>query len=209
MSAHRAKSTMAHATTTQDPTLRRRLSASALALALFGSLMSVGVLAVFTDTAAVGANAFATGSIDITTSPTTALVTYSNMMPGDTVTAPLTVTNVGAASRYAVSSTATNADAKGLKDQLVLTIKSGVTTCTNAGFAATGTSAYTGDLDAAAGLVIGNATQGADAGDRALAAGASETLCFQVSLPLATGNTFMTAASTATFTFSAEQTANN
>jgi hypothetical protein len=41
-----------------------------------------------------------------------------------------------------------------------------------------------------------------------LALGA-ETLCFKVELPLATGNLFQTAATTATFTFDAEQTKNN
>ena len=127
-------------------------------------------------------------------------------------TNPLTVTNAtgSLAARYSTSSVATNADAKGLKDQLVLTIKTGVTTCTNAGSAATGTSIYTGDLDSTAGKLVGDVAQGAQAGDRALAAGvASETLCFQVSLPSATGNACTSAATTATFTFDAEQTANN
>jgi hypothetical protein len=42
-----------------------------------------------------------------------------------------------------------------------------------------------------------------------LAAGASEVLCFRVSLPLSTGDTFQGANSDATFSFAAEQTANN
>ena len=206
------RTTMSGALTTKEPTLQRRLAATALALLLFTSLMTVGVLAVFTDTAAVGANAFATGKIDITTSPTTAVVAFASMVPGDSVTNPLTVTNAtgSLAARYSISSVATNADAKGLKDQLVLTIKTGVTTCTNAGFAATGTSIYTGDLDSTAGKLVGDVAQGAQAGDRELAAGvASGTLCFQVLLPSATGNAFTSAATTATFTFDAEQTANN
>lgn len=209
MPAHRAKSTKA--TTMQDPTLRRRLSATALALFLFGSLMTVGVLALFTDTEAVAANAFDTGKIDITTTPTTALVAFTNMMPGDSVTRDLVVTNAAGsqAARYSVSSVATNTDTKGLKDQLVLTIKTGVTTCTNAGFTADGTQLYTGDLDSSAGKLIGDVAQGPDAGDRALAVSATETLCFKVSLPIGTGNGFASAASTATFTFGAEQTANN
>jgi spore coat-associated protein N len=212
VSAHSASSlvtTAAHATTGQDPTLRRRLYSTALVLLLFGSLSTVGVLALFTDSEAVGANAFSTGTIDISTSPSTALVAFSGMMPGDSVTNPLVVTNGGGAARYSVASSATNTDAKGLKDQLVLTIKTGVTACTNAGFATDGTQLYTGDLDSSAGKLIGDVAQGADSGDRALAVSASETLCFKVSLPLATGNAFTSAASTATFTFDAEQTANN
>ena len=42
-----------------------------------------------------------------------------------------------------------------------------------------------------------------------LNAAGNETLCFQASLPVATGNAFQGAATTTTFTFSAEQTANN
>ena len=167
-------------------------------------------LALFTSTTAVPANTFSTGTVIISTSPVTALVTFANMAPGDAVTSPLTVSNTGTlALRYAVSSVATNVDTKGLKDQLVLTIKSGVTTCTTAGFTADGTSVYTGDLDSTAGLIIGNSTTGQDTGDRTLAAGTNEVLCFNVSLPLATNDTFQGSATTATFTFNAEQTKNN
>ncbi|MDO8613371.1 MAG: hypothetical protein Q7R32_11200 [Dehalococcoidia bacterium] len=49
----------------------------------------------------------------------------------------------------------------------------------------------------------------AQAGDRALAAGASDVLCFLVSLPLSTGNGFQSLTTTPTFDFVAEQTKNN
>lgn len=178
------------------------------------TVASIGVgavsLALFTSTATVPANTFSTGSVIISTNPTTALVTFSAMAPGDQVTAPITVSNDGTlVLRYAISSVATNADAKALKDQLVLTVKSGVTTCTNAAYAATGTSLYTGDLDSSAGLIVGDATSGADSGDRTLAAAGNEVLCFNVSLPSATGNAVQGASTTATFTFAAEQTKNN
>ena len=68
---------------------------------------------------------------------------------------------------------------------------------------------YTGDLDSTAGKIVGDNTTGAQAGDRTLAAAATEYLCFQVSLPLSTSNSFVSAATTATFTFDAEQTKNN
>ena len=55
---------------------------------------------------------------------------------------------------------------------------------------------------------MGDATQGADAGDRVLTASANETLCFRVELPLASTGPEGTS-STATFTFDAEQTVNN
>ena len=69
-----------------------------------------------------------------------------------------------------------------------------------------GTQLDTGSLATAA---LGDPTVGAQAGDRTLAGLASEILCFQAALPAATGNAFQGATTTATFTFSAEQTANN
>jgi spore coat-associated protein N len=178
------------------------------------SLATVAVVvtgAIFTDSASVGSNTFSTGTVDISTTPTTALVSFSAMAPGDSITDDLSVSNAGTlALRYAVSSTATNADAKALKDQLTLTIKTvdvtlPATPCDDFD----GTQLYTGDTDSTAGKLVGDSTQGAQAGDRALSASTSETLCFRVELPSSTGNTFQDATTTVTFTFDAEQTANN
>ncbi len=168
-----------------------------------------GAQGLLTDSATVAANTFSVSAIDISTSTGSALVTFSGMLPGDTVTAPITVTNAGSAQlRYAVSSTTTE---NTLAAQLDLTVKVGVTTCSNAGFSATGTVLYgAADLGSTTGVnVVGNPSSGAQAGDRTLNAAASEVLCFQVSLPSATGNAFANTTSTATLTFAAEQTANN
>lgn len=172
---------------------------------------TVATGAIFTDSAAVGANTFSTGTIDISTSPTTALVTYSGMAPGDQTTQSLTVSNAGSlALRYAISSTATNTDAKGLKDQLQLTIKTvDVTTPATPCDNFDGTQLYTGDSDSTAGKLVGDSTQGAQTGDRTLSASVNESLCFRVALPSTTGNAFQNATTTVTFTFDAEQTANN
>jgi spore coat-associated protein N len=178
-------------------------------LSSLGAVLTISALAIFTDTESVGSNTFTSGTIDISTSPTTALVAFSNMLPGDQVTAPITVTNAGANQlRYAVTSTTTE---NTLAGQLDLTIKSGVTTCTNAGFAGSGSVVYaTGDLGSTSGVnVIGNPSQGSQAGDRTLNGSANETLCFNVSLPLSSGNTYQNLTTTATFAFVAEQTANN
>jgi predicted ribosomally synthesized peptide with SipW-like signal peptide len=193
---------------------RRKLTAiaSVLALLALAAVMSVGTLAVFTDQESNGSNTFSTGTIDLTISPTSALVTYANMLPGDSVTNPLVVTNAAgsAALRYAISASATNPDAKALKDQLTLVIKTiDVTTPASPCDNFDGTQLYSGDLDATAGKLVGDSAQGAQAGDRTLGVGASETLCFRVSLPSTTGNSFKSATTTATFTFDAEQTANN
>jgi predicted ribosomally synthesized peptide with SipW-like signal peptide len=191
--------------------MKTKLALTAAALAGVVALTAVGTLALFTDQQVLAGNTFNTGTIALTINPTSALVTYSNMMPGDVVTNPLIVGNAGTSSlRYAVSSVATNTDTKGLKDQLVMTIKTiDVTTplvpCDNFD----GTLLYTGDLDSTAGKILGDAAPGSDPGDRTLASGTNETLCFRVSLPLASDNSFQGAATTATFTFDAEQTKNN
>jgi len=177
-------------------------------------LLVIGILAgapwavthaVFTDSQAVTGNTFSTGSVDITTSPTSALVTFSGMTPGDKVTAPLTVSNQGTLQlRYAMSTGITGSTT--LSDGLTLAIKSGVTTCSNAGFGTDGTSVYSGTLTAGA---IGSNAQGSQAGDRTLNASASEILCFQVQLPSNAASSLQGLSTTATFTFDAEQTANN
>jgi hypothetical protein len=98
-----------------------------------------------------------------------------------------------------------------LAAELDMTIKSGVATCTNAGFGGSGTVIYaTGDLGNTTAInVIGNPAQGSHAGDRTLAAAGNEILCFNVSFPLAATNASQGLTSTATFAFVAEQTANN
>jgi hypothetical protein len=173
---------------------------------------SLGVAsnAIWTDSQNVDANVFSTGTIDISTNPTTALVTFTGMAPGDKVTNPITVNNAGSLQlRYAVTSTTTE---NTLAAQLDMTIKTGVTTCTNGGFGGSGTAIYgAADLGSTTPgtKVIGDPAQGAQAGDRTLNGGANEVLCFQVELPSGTGNSFQGQTTTATFAFAAEQTASN
>ena len=176
---------------------------------------SLGVAsnAIWTDSQDVDANVFSTGTIDISTNPTTALVTFSGMAPGDEVTNDITVTNAGSLQlRYAVTSTTTE---NTLAAQLDLTIwdeaeeGDGGTDCNstppatklygpgNLGTTTPGTN------------VIGDPTQGEDTGDRTLVASANEVLCFNVELPTSTGNSFQSLNTTATFVFAAEQTSSN
>jgi spore coat-associated protein N len=189
--------------------MTRKLMATVAVLAAFAALLSLTVLALFTDTASVGSNTFSTGTVDISTNPASALVTFSDMAPGDEVVNPITVSNAGTLElRYAVTSTTTEDT---LAAQLDLAIKSGVTTCTTAGFDTDGTVLYgPADLGSTADIdVIGDPTAGGQAGDRTLAASGSEVLCFKVSLPSATGDTYQGLTTTATFDFQAEQTKNN
>ena len=188
----------------------RRILITITAIGALTLLAAMAGLAVFTDQETIGANAFDTGTVDLNTAPVTALVTFTAMMPGDSVTNSLVISNDGSVEfRYAISSAATNADALGLKDALTLTINTiDVTTPGTPCDDFDGTQLYTGDLDSTTGLLVGDAAQGADAGDRVLTDSTNETLCFRVELLLAaTGPEG--ASTTATFTFDAEQTVNN
>ena len=192
---------------------RRRLWLGMLVVALsLTGLSSLVTGAFFTDTQLVTANTFSTGTVKLGVAPASAAVTLANMAPGDTVTGPINISNTGTlAERYAVLSTTDALDANFLAAQLLMTVKSGVTTCTTAGFGATGTIVYgPGVLGSTAGTkAVGDSAQGAQAGDRVLAASASESLCVQVMLPTATGNAYQNKSTTATFTFNSEQTTNN
>jgi hypothetical protein len=188
----------------QDRTVqqRRKRRRALIAILFAASLATLGAgamsLAVFSDSQA-SQGAWTTGTIVLGVSPSTAF-NASNIMPGDSGSQTIAVSNSGTgALRYAISTSATNTDGKGLAAQMTLTVSPG--TC-----AAPGSSIYTGALGSAA---VGSSAQGAQAGDRTLAAGANENLCFAWSFPLSSGNGFQNAATTATFTFAAEQTANN
>jgi predicted ribosomally synthesized peptide with SipW-like signal peptide len=168
-------------------------------------------LALFTDSESVDAT-FGTGSIDLDAAKIDALVlTTSAMMPGDSITDDVVVENDGTAQlRYAMTTASTNADGKGLRDVLTLTVKTVDATtpgtpCDNFD----GTTVLAATVLGASGAGFGDPTAGADTGDRTLNAAANETLCFRVALPSGTGNAYQGAATTTTFTFDAEQTSSN
>lgn len=188
--------------------LATKVLATVAVLALAGGVFTISSLALFTDAENVTGNTFTTGSVDLVATPATAVVTATAMVPGDQQTAPLDVANSGTLElRYAVTSTTTE---DVLASELVLTIKSGVTTCDDANWTVDGAVLYTGILGASGGTaIIGDVAQGAQAGDRVLAAGANEVLCVNVTLPLTAPDTVQGLTSTATFAFAAEQTANN
>ena len=189
----------------------KKILLTLFAIGLLSTLATFAGFAVFTDTASVGSNTFTTGTVIISTTPTTTLVTFSDMAPGDSVqpSAGIVVSNDGTlALRYAITSTTTE---DVLAAELDLTIREidvtvPATPCDNFD----GAIRYgPADLGSTAGInVIGNPTQGSQAGDRVLAASATETLCFRVELLIgSTGPQGTT--TTATFAFQAEQTKNN
>jgi hypothetical protein len=191
----------------------RRNAALSLLLVVtsLAGLTAVTTGALFTDTATVAGTSFVTGTVDLTAGMKTVPLAMSNMAPGDSVTAALTVANSGTlAERYAMSIKTDDAASDALAAQLVYTVRTGVTTCTKAGFDATGTQVYTGALASQAGIkVIGDKATGNQTGDRTLNAGASEDLCMQVTLPIGTDNTFQNTSAKATMTFNSEQVVNN
>ena len=180
--------------------MKRRRALIALLLSSSLATLGAGVmsLAVFTDSKA-SSGTWTSGTVVLGVAPATSF-TASGIMPGDSGSQTITVSNTGTgALRYAVSTSATNADTKGLATQLTMTIKAGA--CPGSGG-----NLYSGTLGAAA---LGSNAPGNQAGDRPVAAGGTDVLCFAWAFPLASGNGFQTASTTATFTFDAEQTANN
>jgi len=189
-----------------DHQIERRRKRRRGIVALLGavSILTIGAgsisLAQFTDNDS-STWAFATGTIDINSNPAV-LTAVSGMMPGDQSTQALTISNDGSGDlRYAMSVTATNA----LGGALQLTVKGEDAGGGCAAF--TGTSVLA--ITTLNGAGWGSSVQGFQAGDRNLAAGTNEVLCFRVSLPLSAADTLQGASSAATFTFNAEQTANN
>ena len=197
----------------------RKLIGTIVIMGAMTAMLSLSVVAVFTDTDAVGTNSFSTGSLSLTTTPTSTIWTaVTAAVPGDKATGTLTVTNAGTLSlRYAVSGSNTDATLSAAMN-LRIGLKGGAgcdfpyhnnngttTTLTD------DTQLYAGLLNAAA--LIGSSAQGQDAtpggGDRTLAASATEDLCFAVVLPDTATNTVQGLSNTTTFTFDSEQTINN
>jgi len=190
---------------------RRRLALLLPVLAVAGIGAGQLSLALFTDTESVDAT-FGTGSVDLDAAKIDALVlTSSAMMPGDSITDDVVVENDGTAQlRYAMTTSSTDADGLGLRDVLTLTVKEiDATTPGTPCDDFDGTTVLAATVLGASGAGFGDPTAGADSGDRTLDAASNETLCFRVSLPSGTGPAYQGAATTTTFTFDAEQTANN
>ena len=182
-------------------------------------LMTVGMVAtgvgvasnaIWTDSDDVDPNLFTTGSVSLSTNPTTALVTFTSGAPGeDTTPQTLTVTNDGTMElRYAVTMTA-DTDGKDLYLELDLTIREEDVEPSVPCDDFDGTVLYGPAPFLLTGNLIGDPTQGAQANDRVLADSSSEYLCFRVTLPSDAPNSVQAASTTAVFTFESEQTANN
>lgn len=194
-----------------------RLSVVALVVgAVLGTLFAASSLGIFTDNQDVGSNTLTTGTLDISASPASAVVTFSNMAPGDRATGSTNITNGGSLElRYAMTTSTTNPDGKNLAGALRLRIAKRIAgSCDFPYYNSDGsTTTLSNDQQIYEGLLssagFGNPAQGSQAGDRTLAAGVGEWLCMSVVLPASAGNSYQNATTTAALSFSAEQTANN
>ena len=175
-----------------------------LSLGSLSALVWAGTFATFTDSGTADST-FTAGSVDLLVGGEAddayafTAIEMSNMKPGDVKYAPLTISNNGTLGfTYSMSTSATNADSKGLRDQLTLGIKkvANAAACDALGVG------YAASLETM--TSSGTLSAGAIA-SRSLASGANEVACFRVELPSGSGDTFQGATTTATFTFSATQ----
>ena len=194
----------------------KKIVVSLLILGVVLAVALVGAIALFTDSATNPTNSFSTGTIDLAIDPATAMYTVSNMAPGDVEYSGILMTNSGSlALRYAANTTADGTSI--LDEQLDLTIDvvtgAGVDTIWYTADDVVGEANIYGPDGVLSSTAIGDPTQGAQAGDRALdesgGANDNERLRFKVTLPLSTDNSYQGDNCTVSFVFYAEQTANN
>jgi len=189
-----------------------RIVVSLLVITVVVAIALVGAVALFTNSETNPSNTFSTGTLDLAIDPATAMYTVSNMAPGDVEYSGIHLTNSGTLElRYAM--TTTDDDTSTLDEQLDLTIdvvtEDGDDNIWYTSDDVVGEANVYGPDGVLATAAIGNTTQGAQAGDRTLAASGSERLRFKVTLPLSTGNAYQGTTCTVAFVFDAEQTANN
>ncbi|MFP5376088.1 MAG: TasA family protein [Acidimicrobiia bacterium] len=184
--------------------MRNRKVRLVLSLGLLSGLVWAGTFATFTDSG-TATSTFTAGTVDLVVGGDVSdayaftSIQMTNMKPGDVKYAPLTIANTGTLGfTYSMSTSATNADAKALRDQLTLGIKKVATeaTCDSAGVG------YAASADT---LTASGALSAAAIASRSLAASASEVACFRVELPSTAGDTYLGATTTAPFTCSATQ----
>lgn len=168
---------------------RRRVLASLVTL-LLATAVAVGSSANFTTSSANPSNAFATGTLTMTNNQTGAILSASNMRPGDSQSGTVDITNTGSLSA-AYSLAESSLTGATLAAQLDLTVVdcgdlAATPNC------ATGTALYSGTLDSLPSTALGT-----------FAAGQGHRYEFTVTLPASTGNAFQGLSSSVQFDWSA------
>ena len=196
-----------------DRARRRRLIASAGIVGL--AFVGIGQLvtgALFEDSATATVS-YTTGNVAIQANGSGAatLAAAANLAPGDSVYRPVNVSNTGSLDlRYAITGV-TTLETKSLSTVLLYTLYSGVPVAACGAGNVTGGTALVSNvpIGLAATPLVGSNANGADPGDRTLAAATSEPICVVMTLPIATTSTYASASATVQLTFDAEQTKNN
>ena len=138
-------------------------------------------------------------------------VPAADLVPGgSTRTARIVENSTSGTIRYALTSASTDTDGAGIRDALQVRITTPAGTDGSLGScdAAGATTLYEGPLgEAAAGF--GSSAMGRQGGDRELAPGDREILCFELTTPLELGNEFQAATTSTTWQIASEQTAGN
>ena len=187
---------------------RRTRSGRVRAVLATGVVVGLGAItttALWTDSASVAGTTISTGTLDLKVDGQDTVTGYTslnitNMVPGASVAAVLTIANAGNVSfTYLASSVATNPDTKDLRSALQVKVtgatsvtgSSPTATCGGATLAGTGTALNTGLVTTA----------------RTLAGGTNEKLCVQITLPSTAANALQGASTGVTLQFDATQVA--
>lgn len=191
---------------------RRRFVAtlSIIGLAALG-VTSLTTNALFTNTDTTGQSGFVAGTVVIDSTPTDFAIDESvGAAPGDTFYAPVVVRNDGTLQlRYSIELGASEDSDDAVLDELTYSVLEGVTAANcAAGNVSAGVELGSGVLGNGQHW-IGDATPGENDGDRELDSGASETLCVGLEFSRDAGDDVQGARAGLSFTFHAEQTANN
>lgn len=188
-----------------DHTPRRRTGRVRALLAL-GVVLGLGSLttgAYWTDDATVTGITLSSGKLDLKLDGQDDLTGYTslsitNMVPGQSVAAVLTVSNAGNVPfTYTATSTATNPDSKNLAGALTVKV-TGATTVTGSSPTATcGGATLAGTGAALGGGLVTTA--------RTITPGNLERLCLQITLPTTAANSVQDASTGVTLSFNASQ----
>ena len=177
----------------------RILLAGLLLIGTSNSLPQSSTVAYLTTAVSSTSNQFSAGTLHIAQSLSAGTtLSVDNLLAGDNFDAQLDMSNSGTLSLvYSISSTISG-DAT-LADALQLTIRA---KSTNPCSARDGSVLYTGALSSA---TVGDLSHGIQPGDRTLAAGNTESLCFTVVLPSTATSALAGQSVSATFNVFAEQ----
>jgi hypothetical protein len=212
-----------------NPRTKKKALLSVLILAVLSTFLTVGTFALFTASTASPNNLFATGTVSLSNSNSAgATATLSNMLPGDSASGLVTVSNNGTedVTSYALATSVsggTNVLTTDATNGLQLWVARCSQAWTGSGASATcggtqtdavGSSASPVAITSGSPFSLGSALCTSNAAVTAAIRTARGTTCSQtgsdylkvrVSLPSSAGNTFQGLSTTLTFTFQGSQ----